>query len=100
MEKQSCPEETKRIFFYYATSSYHYSKNAYIMTFNGFISSLGGSMGLFLGFSCLDTLLHFLENGAGDRIKELVKNQSRKKKTSSTEEEELKANKMTSGFPQ
>ncbi len=53
-------DEAKLIFFYYIDTSVVVSKEVQLMTFNGFVSAFGGSLGLFLGFSCLSTLQDFV----------------------------------------
>jgi hypothetical protein len=45
------------LFLYYVDPNIEVSNQVKLITFNGFISSFGGSLGLFLGFSCLPTLL-------------------------------------------
>jgi hypothetical protein len=47
----------KILFMYYLDQNVEISHEVKLVTFNGFISSFGGSLGLFLGFSCLSTLL-------------------------------------------
>jgi hypothetical protein len=46
----------KILILYYLDQNVEVSRDVKLVTFNGFISSFGGSMGLFLGFSCLPTM--------------------------------------------
>jgi hypothetical protein len=46
----------KLLFLYYLEHTIEVSKQVKVVSFNGFVSSFGGSLGLFLGFSCLPTL--------------------------------------------
>ncbi len=45
------------IYFYFTDTNVMVMKEVKLMTFNEFISAIGGSLGLFLGFSCLSAML-------------------------------------------
>jgi hypothetical protein len=49
------------IFMYYYEKTVLVKSQTKLVTFNGFVSSFGGSLGLFLGFSCLATLLGLVD---------------------------------------
>ena len=52
----------QQIFFaYYVNTEVSYYQQIPILSFWGFISSAGGSIGLFLGFSCYSTLFSFTD---------------------------------------
>jgi hypothetical protein len=57
----------KLLYLYYHENEIEVSKQTKLVTFNGFISSFGGSLGLFLGFSCLPTLF-MMKKFIKDRI--------------------------------
>jgi hypothetical protein len=42
----------KKIKMYIFSTAVKFVEETYLVTFNGFVSSFGGSLGLFLGFSC------------------------------------------------
>ena len=69
MEEVSKPIETSRILFYYPTTDIRVESVEILVDFNSFISSVGGSLGLFLGFSFLGFLSLFY-----DCIKTLYRN--------------------------
>ena len=49
------------IFAYYVNSDVSYYQQIPVLSFWGFLSSAGGSIGLFLGFSCYSTLFTFTD---------------------------------------
>ena len=69
MNAVSKPVETSAIFFFYSTTDIRVESVEILVDFNSFISSVGGSLGLFLGFSFLGFLSLFY-----DCIKTLYRN--------------------------
>ena len=61
MNAVSKPVETSAIFFFYSTTDIRVESVEILVDFNSFISSVGGSLGLFLGFSFLGFLSHFYD---------------------------------------
>ncbi len=58
---------TRGIFMFYTNTDVMATKEILLVTFNSFISSIGGSLGLFLGFSgltalnyCMNKLMNYL----------------------------------------
>ena len=49
------------IFVYYVNSDVSYYQQIPVLSFWGFLSSAGGSIGLFLGFSCYSSLFTFTD---------------------------------------
>ena len=49
------------IFVLYETTEVSYYQQIPVLSFWGFLCSAGGSMGLFLGFSCYSTLFSFTD---------------------------------------
>ena len=69
MNEVSKPIETSGILFFYPTTDIRVESVEILVDFNSFISSVGGSLGLFLGFSFLGFLSLFY-----DCIKTLYRN--------------------------
>ena len=61
MNAVSKPVETSAIFFFYSTTDIRVESVEILVDFNSFISSVGGSLGLFLGFSFLGFLSLFYD---------------------------------------
>ena len=49
------------LYVYYETQDVSYYQQIPVLSFWGFLSSAGGSIGLFLGFSCYSTLFTFTD---------------------------------------
>jgi hypothetical protein len=49
------------IYAYYVNTDVSYYQEIPVLSFWGFLSSAGGSIGLFLGFSCYSTLYNFID---------------------------------------
>ncbi len=53
-------ENHTEIYFYWENLDVLVEEEYLLMDFNAIVSAVGGSLGLFLGFSCLDFLLKML----------------------------------------
>jgi hypothetical protein len=51
----------REVYMYYLEKTVRLKSKTKLVTFNGFVSSFGGSLGLFLGFSCLSTLFDLVD---------------------------------------
>jgi hypothetical protein len=51
----------RTMLMYYTEKTVVLKSQTKLVTFNGFVSSVGGSLGLFLGFSCMATLFGLVE---------------------------------------
>jgi hypothetical protein len=49
------------IYFYFTSLETLVSSESLIVDFSDLIATIGGNLGLFLGFSCLSIYIHFLE---------------------------------------
>ena len=57
--KNSKKESPRAIFMYYSTTDIKVSTTSKLISLSSFISSIGGNLGLFVGFSFLSTFFFF-----------------------------------------
>ena len=75
--KNSTEAPAKAIYLYYSTTDINVSTTSKLITLSSFISSIGGNLGLFVGFSFLSTFFffyNFLERAFQTQKSELSSN--------------------------